>query len=298
MWDTSAAIRDPVFWQWHRHVDDFGFRWQEAQPPGDFSDSPAVQLRSTAAGVSEDVAICAVADVADASAAGFDWAAWGEQTFGGDAWPKPASDIAPATSELHTHIATRTVAGSSLPYLDHDDFVYVIRAENQDNAPTDVTVRIFIAPETGAEDRRTWIEMDKFHQQLGPGSRTVIVRPNRLSSVIQKPAHRPPQPRRTPGQNAAMNYCNCGWPFNLLLPKGTPGGMPFRLLVMLTSWMVDKTGPDTTCGSMSFCGARDANYPDTRPMGYPFDRPFPNGISATLAPLPNVALHPITIRHG
>ena len=73
--------------------------------------------------------------------------------------------------------------------------------------------------------------------------------------------------------------------------------MPFRLMVMLTDWTIDQTGPDTDCGSMSFCGARDARYPDSRPMGYPFDRRFPNSISATLAALPNVGLHTISIRH-
>jgi len=297
MWSTGTAIMDPVFWQWHRHVDDFAFRWQEAQPPSDFGDSPAVQMRSTPAGASEDVAVCAVASVDGSGAAGFDWAAWGERTFGGDAWQKPASDIEPATGELRTHIATRTAAGRGLPYLDHDDFVYVVRAENQHDAPTDVTVRIFLGPEASVEDRRTWIEMDKFHQQLRPRSRTVIVRPNRLSSVIQKPAHRPPQPRRIPGTDAAANYCNCGWPFNLLLPKGTPGGMSFRLMVMLTDWTIDQTGSDTACGSMSFCGARDARYPDSRPMGYPFDRRFPNGVIATLAALPSVGMHAISIRH-
>jgi tyrosinase len=297
MWATGTAIRDPVFWQWHRHVDDFAFRWQEAQQPRDFGDSPAVRMRSTPAGASEDVAVCAAENVDGSGEAGFDWAAWGERTFGGDAWQTPASDIEPATGELRTRIATRTAAGTNLPYLDHDDFVYVVRVENLHDTPADVTVRVFIGPETSVEDRRAWIEMDKFHHQLGPRSRTVIVRPNRLSSVIQKPALRPPQPRRTPGPDAAANYCNCGWPFNILLPKGTPEGMPFRLMVMLTDWTIDQTGPDTDCGSMSFCGARDARYPDSRPMGYPFDRRFPNGISATLAALQNVGLHAISIRH-
>jgi len=61
--------------------------------------------------------------------------------------------------------------------------------------------------------------------------------------------------------------------------------MDFRLLVMVTDWDLDKTGPDTKCGSMSFCGARDAEYPDKREMGYPFNRPFaPNrSISQTIA---------------
>jgi hypothetical protein len=82
--------------------------------------------------------------------------------------------------------------------------------------------------------------MDKFQHQLGPHWQTAIVRPNLLSSAIQKPAHRPPQPRRTPGQDAAKNYCTCRRPFNPLLPKGTPLGMPFRLIVMLTDWTIDQ----------------------------------------------------------
>jgi hypothetical protein len=62
--------------------------------------------------------------------------------------------VAPATSDLRTHIATRTLAGIDLPYLDHDDVVYVVRVENQGDAPADVTVRIFLGPQTAAADRR------------------------------------------------------------------------------------------------------------------------------------------------
>ena len=58
-------------------------------------------------------------------------------------------------------------------------------------------------------------------------------------------------------------------------PRGTADGMRFRLLVMLTDWGADQVSRETHCGSMSFCGVRDASYPDRRPMGYPFDRPLP-----------------------
>jgi hypothetical protein len=37
--------------------------------------------------------------------------------------------------------------------------------------------------------------------------------------------------------------------------------------------------------------------PDARPMGYPFDRRFPQGVTATLAGLASVGLHAIGIRH-
>ena len=47
---------------------------------------------------------------------------------------------------------------------------------------------------------------------------------------------------------------------------------------------------------MSFCGARD-RYPDAREMGYPFSRPLPGGIAATLEALPTVRARDLTIRH-
>ena len=40
MWTTATAIMDPVFYRWHRHVDDQLFRWQEKQPPHELSDAP------------------------------------------------------------------------------------------------------------------------------------------------------------------------------------------------------------------------------------------------------------------
>jgi tyrosinase len=68
-------------------------------------------------------------------------------------------------------------------------------------------------------------------------------------------------------------------------------------LVMLTDWDIDKASGDSSCGSMSYCGARDS-YPDTRSMGYPFDRPFPTGktISQTISTQENMAARDITIR--
>jgi len=32
----------------------------------------------------------------------------------------------------------------------------------------------------------------------------------------------------------------------------------------------DRIGVRSSCGSMSFCGASGQQYPDARPMGYPF----------------------------
>jgi hypothetical protein len=65
---------------------------------------------------------------------------------------------------------------------------------------------------------------------------------------------------------------------------------------MLTDWELDNVSGDDDCGSMSFCGSRD-RYPDTREMGYPFSRPLPGGVAATLEALPTVCARDLTIRH-
>ncbi|ODN02615.1 Phenoloxidase 2 [Orchesella cincta] len=78
--------------------------------------------------------------------------------------------------------------------------------------------------------------------------------------------------------------CSCGWPDHLLLPRGRVDGMPFDLFVMLTNTQIDQVAssrrqlgtltPKGTCrDSISYCGMIDDKFPDSRPMGYPFDRP-------------------------
>src|SRR5258706_15178767 len=98
-----------------------------------------------------------------------------------------------------------------------------------------------------------WIEMDKFVQDLPASKRVVVFRPARLSPVVCKPAVRPSEPKlvQTPGTPGdARNYCDCGWLYHLLVPRGDETGKEFRPLVMLTDWNLDNTGADTKCGSM------------------------------------------------
>jgi len=76
--------------------------------------------------------------------------------------------------------------------------------------------------------------------------------------------------------------CGCGWPAHLLLPKGTPKGQVFDLVVMLTDGTDDIVGdenvgtPQPNCISAPIlAGVYHKFYPDRKPMGYPFDRaPF------------------------
>lgn len=87
------------------------------------------------------------------------------------------------------------------------------------------------------------------HATMKPGEESFVPSPNTLPDVIP--------------QVEEDNYCTCGWPYNLLLPRGTPEGMPFRLAVICTDWTQDRTPGDALCGSVSFCGALDV-YRDQR----------------------------------
>jgi len=201
------------------------------------------------------------------------------------------ADSATPVDELQTLVAET----DGIEHGDHEPFVWRLRAENPGPEERTVTVRIFLAPAEAAEDRRAWIEMDKFEHPLAPGA-SAIERPGRLASAVRKPAERPPVLVQGPAQTPHEQYCRCGWPYHLLLPRGTVAGMPFRVLAMLTDWELDQVAGDDDCGSMSFCGARD-RYPDRREMGYPFSRPLPGGVAATLEALPSVHARDLTIRH-
>jgi len=74
--------------------------------------------------------------------------------------------------------------------------------------------------------------------------------------------------------------------------------MEFAAFVMLTDFERDMVEAEKKCGSMSFCGARDARYPDKRPIGYPFDRPFTaRSIAETVRAQQNMATRKFKIRH-
>ncbi len=294
MIDTDTAIRDPVFYRWHRHVDDLGAAWQGKQKSHVLTEH-AAQVRLSRG---EQPGPERPAESPDLILL------WEEDLEGG------LDDGEAGTGELHTEMLTRTleidpplpgVPEVEIPYLDHRPFGYAVRMENTRGEDHDVTIRLFMVADELFEDRRMWIELDKFRHRV-EGERTVAVRRASDSSVIRKPASKPPGPtRHSPARGRGAgpydeeSYCECGWPYNLLIPRGTADGMPFWLAAIVTDWEQDKVAA-SACGSMSFCGAKD-RYPDLRPMGYPFDRPFTGDeIAKALSEQPNMAARSFKIR--
>jgi len=324
MSSIATAVRDPIFWRWHKHVDSVFRDWQETQPPYDFSDAPSVRIRKSGDGVtaaSPDIILCLRDDLPDE----FDGKELGSEAFGYSDDPErnnwdedfasstvtlPGGETVTTTGELRTEMLRRTINlvdsdGEPLPegidYLSHNDFFYFIRVENLSDESQSVTARVFLAPETEVEDRTSWIEMDKFLYRLDGSKRAVIFRRADLSSVIRKPALKPED--LTPGDEPSPKtdqqaWCDCGWPYTLLLPRGTSEGMEFRLFVMFSRGDDMALPPEHAehCTSISYCGLQDEEYPDMRDMGYPFSRPFQDGVSSTVANHDNMAWRTISIR--
>ncbi len=305
-----VAIRDQVFWRWHKHIDDLGAAWQDAQPPVDFSDAPPVLVRnalaagSTTAWASPDIILCRTADLP-----GGNRSALGQRLFGGAAWDTDftagqatsGTTTVRTVSELTTTMGTVQFRGRPVRFLTHEPYSYFLRLENTSAAERQVTVRIFLAPAAPARDRRTWIEMDKFLLTVPAATRLVAYRADSESSVVKRPVDTSPAAALGGGSGPDEDsYCDCGWPYTLLLPRGTPAGLPFRLMVICTDAAVDLVPVQAQCGSMSWCGAVD-RYPDTRDMGYPFARPWSgsaaNAVRDTIVRLPHAAARTVTIRH-
>lgn len=81
---------------------------------------------------------------------------------------------------------------------------------------------------------------------------------------------------------AQFNFCGCGWPQHMLIPKGNAEGYKCQLFVMISNYNDDRIEQDTQgeCNdASSYCGLKDKLYPDRRSMGYPFDRVPRDGVS-------------------
>jgi len=133
----------------------------------------------------------------------------------------------------------------------------------------------------------TFTFSDIFHLQLVASGSSTITRSSVDSVVTVKSENLFRQleklDRDAKRQGADINTfknvdaaCGCGWPQHLLLTKGTADGMPFDLFVIITDGSLDGIRENKGCrDALSFCGIIDDEFPDKRPMGYPFDRlPF------------------------
>jgi tyrosinase len=236
-------------------------------------------------------------DIPGAAAPGFDFAAWGPKAFAGDS---PATDtlltrFVPSRVVVTAGGGDVTTVVDNAELLNHEPFVVFVRINNRRAVKQDVTVRLFLAEVDLSDDRRRWIELDKFKATLEPGA-NVVAQPDARSSVIKRKGVTAPGAELLHEGLAA--WCDCGWPYGLLIPSGASdeNGTLFQLMAAVTDWDLDRANDADTCTSMSFCGAEEF-YPDQRNMGYPFDRKFPgNDVLATIAAHASMTVRDLRIR--
>ncbi|GFW92046.1 hemocyanin A chain [Trichonephila clavipes] len=255
MTDTATSLRDPIFYRFHRFIDNVFQEYKKTLPVYSKDNLTFPDIEITESKVNAKI--------------------------------KNVIHTFIREDELELthcmHFGSPGSVKARYHHLDHESFSYIITANNNGNAEKTGTVRIFLAPkydELGNnipldEQRRLYIEMDKFDTELRPG-KNIIVRSSTDSSVSIASTYTFKELLH--GEDLDENrseFCSCGWPQHLLVPKGSNKGMVFDLFVMITDAekdLVPATGKKLCNDALSYCGVMDEKYPDKRAMGYPFDR--------------------------
>lgn len=241
----ATAIKDPIFYRWHKHIDSFFTAFQNRLEPYGFGDLPAVKILQASIVSGKENEVRTVID-------------------------NLVIDMG-ALNRSFEH-----------PFIDHSPYKFSITTLNKSDDDQECTFRIFICPEEKTQDRSSWIEMDKAVRTLHANQTETFEFWDDESSVVRKPAIKSVHIRGEedePFQETFSLGCKCGWPYTMLLPRGKTDGMLFKLFVIVTF------GSDlasTGDSGESYCGKKDSNYPDIREMGYPFNRPMSNQLTNIL----------------
>lgn len=282
MADTAVTMRDPVFYTFHSGIDNLFDRHKRALPPYQLYDG---EFPLVWPGV-------AISNVEVVSSFQGGPANHLRTFFSSDRFPLESG----IDGSIHNGQLRQDVCAV---HLNHEPFTYKITVNVNPCVHTvsgQGMIRVFMAPrfdEFGHRfplkvQRRLMFQLDVFPVQLQQG-RNLIIRRSVDSSLTKPwPANLRQQAfgggaaagaaaGRPPG---AADFCGCGWPQHLLIPKGSPHGMPFDLFVMITNYDQDIVQnlpedlhiPEGCTSPYIFCGIPFRRYPDARPMGYPFDR--------------------------
>ncbi|XP_062550620.1 phenoloxidase 2-like [Armigeres subalbatus] len=291
MGDVSTAMRDPVFYRWHGMIDALFRRFLESLNPYTSTQLgfAGVKVNSIAARVNRANAPSNIL-----------------LTY----WQRSQVDLAAGLD-----FGPQGNVFATFTHLQHAPFSYEIKVTNSTGSLKRGTARIFIAPKVDErnttmqfrEQRRYFIELDKFGVNLRPGENTLTRRSDQSSVTLPyERSFRRVGTAQTPTDTRQLEefrFCGCGWPEHMLLPKGAPEGVQYDLYVMISNFNNDSVGQefDETVGcndAHSFCGLRDKLYPDKRTMGFPFDRRTETSVSTLndfMKPYSNMAATSVQI---
>jgi hypothetical protein len=286
MGDSATAMRDPIFYRWHQALDDMFNEYKIRLPPYTLQQLSYPGITVASVGVQLEN---------------------GRNNQFHTFWQQ--SDI---NLSKGMDFVPRGDVFARFTHLQHIPYTLNIQVNNDSGAPKLGMVRVFMAPLTDdrnqqllfRDQRRNMVELDKFVANLRPGQNTL--RRRSVESTVTIPYERTFRnldTRPTGGQGEQQfNFCGCGWPHHMLIPKGTPNGIRAQLFVMVSNYEQDRVNQDLggTCSdAASYCGIRDRLYPDRRHMGYPFDRLGRQGADMLASFLtPNMRVQDVVIIHN
>ncbi|XP_022907906.2 phenoloxidase 2-like [Onthophagus taurus] len=287
MGDFNTAMRDPIFYRWHAFVDDVFQRFKGTIPryTREQLDFPNVSVTDmnvkTPSGSTNQL-----------------------NTF----WQQSDVDFSNGVDFIGSgSVFVR------FTHLQHEPFTYNITVNNTTGSNRMGTCRIFLGPKTDERgnplllnnQRLMFMEMDRFTVNLKQGQSTIVR--NSTQSSVTIPFENSFRDLNRPAgvSQDQFNFCGCGWPHHLLVPKGKPEGYPMQLFVMISDYEQDKVDQPATDDAVecddasSYCGLRNKKYPDKRSMGYPFDR-VPRQGAETLPKFltPNMRVQDVLINHA
>jgi len=201
-----------------------------------------------------------------------------------------------------------------LKHLDHTEFNYNIELENQLTSEQQVYVRIFMAPRyknngdrfTLKEQYPLFFVQDGFPKTLQPGSNTFIRKS--IDSSVTAPWWKTKKELQMQLSDMTLTgepgECTCGFPHHLLVPMGAENGSVYDLVAMVTDGKDYYLPSGAKCaGSWIHCGLPGNDYPDKKPMGYPWDRAIAPGFGSVkyledfVSQIPNMVMSKITVYH-
>lgn len=328
MSNPHTSLQDPVFWRWHRMIDDLNEEFAATRASHIPNSTGPISLGDGTP--SPDLIILSETDLRaaglnlDNSNPDTELEAFIEPRFGG-----ANIDTEPADSEVSSELRTamladnfmylRQTAGGGAPiqinfireHLVSERFVTIARASNAFDTDIDATLRLFLCAEqfldgsASENEHRFWIELDRRAISLKPG-RNLLTLISDQSTIVRKLGGRAPFPHSAftasdlgdeAGQpDSVDDFCDCGWPMNLQLPRGTTEGMKFQLAAMISERAAGAISG--TCGSRAFCGSGFDPYPEISgvDLGYPFDRPSAGSTLEFIDASQDFARRQITIR--
>ncbi|CAH1106364.1 unnamed protein product [Psylliodes chrysocephalus] len=285
MGDSATAMRDPIFYRWHAYIDDIFQQYKSGLPRYTEAqlDYPGVTVQGIAVESGQS-----------------------RNTFN-TFWQQSDIDLSRGMD-----FQPRGSVFARFTHLNHQPFNYRVTVNNT-GAARQGTCRIFMAPkfdERGnpwlfRDQKLLMVELDRFRVNLRQGQNT-ITRASTDSSVTIpfERTFRDLDTSRPQGGDAlaAFNFCGCGWPQHMLIPRGNTDNPGFRaeLFVMISNFDDDRVDQDISgiCNDAdTFCGIKDRLYPDRRSMGYPFDRQPRTGVDTLRQFLtPNMRVQDVVIK--